>query len=63
MNSTTLLVSFSSFITAAPILRSCEELRLASYRTDGYYDIDPDGINFGQPVFTVYCEMDNGNDW
>ena len=42
---------------AAPVLRSCEELKLAGYNTDGYYDIDPDEPGFGKPAFTVYCDM------
>ncbi len=36
---------------------------LAGYNTDGYYDIDPDEPDFGEPAFTVYCNMKGGGRW
>ena len=41
-------------------LRSCEEYANFGVRTNGKYNIDPDGPLVGEPPFEVFCNFDNG---
>ncbi len=40
-----------------PVLRSCEELKVAGYTLNGDYLIDPDYSESGLMPFVVYCDM------
>ncbi|XP_072036319.1 uncharacterized protein [Amphiura filiformis] len=42
------------------VLPSCADLRDAGHTRDGYYYVDPDGLNNGVDSFTVYCNMSTG---
>ncbi len=54
-------ISPNNAATDVPILRSCYELKLAGYRIDGKYRIDPDGPDNREEPFAVVCDMKTGN--
>ncbi len=41
--------------------RSCHEYLSRGIFESGYYDVDPDGFNFGQVPVRVYCRMEGGS--
>ena len=41
-------------------LRSCSEYSEYGLKTDGFYNIDPDGPLLGHPPFQVYCNFTSG---
>ena len=41
-------------------LRSCAEYSQYGLKTDGFYQIDPDGTLLGHPPFQVFCNFTSG---
>ena len=41
-------------------LRSCAEYSQYGLKTDGFYQIDPDGPLLGHPPFQVFCNFTSG---
>ncbi len=41
-------------------MRSCHEYQEAGLTRDGFYRIDPDGVNFGEPSFMAHCDFATG---
>ena len=41
-------------------LRSCAEYSQYGLKTDGFYQIDPDGPLLGHPLFQVFCNFTSG---
>ncbi|XP_038061086.1 mucin-12-like [Patiria miniata] len=52
---TTLGHTTEVIIPTDPIRESCLALKQAGYTTDGYYMIDPDGLDSGEEPFFVHC--------
>ncbi|XP_033126300.1 uncharacterized protein LOC117124253 [Anneissia japonica] len=47
----------SEVVLTAPILTSCDALKIAGFDNNGTYLIDPDGPNAGLDPFSVDCDM------
>ena len=41
-------------------LRSCAEYSQYGIKSNGYYQVDPDGPLLGQPPFQVFCNFTSG---
>ncbi len=41
-------------------LRTCHEYQLSGFSNSGYFQIDPDGVAFGEPPFQAFCDFGTG---
>jgi hypothetical protein len=39
--------------------RRCKDYATLGVKRSGYFDIDPDGFNFGEAPFKAFCRLDN----
>ncbi len=46
--------------TALLFYRTCSEVRRAGHLRNGYYVLDPDGADAGDPPFGAYCDVTSG---
>ena len=45
--------------TALPMYRTCAEVLCAGHERNGFYLLDSDGPNTGDPPYVAYCDLDN----
>ena len=46
-------------ITALSMYRTCAEVLCAGHERNGFYLLDSDGPNTGDPPYTAYCDLEN----